>query len=91
MAQKSQPESQPEPQPAHKPPPKPQLAGKPKDNAHVALEKWIWVLIYGGLFLMSLGIATERINSTLGWSMAVPGAVVALVGFVLIYVRSRLD
>ena len=49
------------------------------------------MLIYGGLFLMSLGIATERINSTLGWSMAVPGAVVALVGFVLIYVRSRLD
>jgi hypothetical protein len=44
---------------------------------HARLEKWIWILIYG----------TEP---ALGWSMAVPGAVVALVGVVLIYVRSRL-
>jgi hypothetical protein len=27
----------------------------------------------------------------LGWSMAVPGGVIALVGVVLIYVRSRLN
>lgn len=57
---------------------------------HARLEKWIWILIYGGLFLVILGIATGRAEPALGWSMAVPGAVVALVGVVLIYVRSRL-
>jgi uncharacterized BrkB/YihY/UPF0761 family membrane protein len=58
---------------------------------HARLEKWIWILIYGGLFLVILGISTGRTDATLGWSMAVPGAVVTAVGFVLIYVRSRLD
>lgn len=57
---------------------------------HARLEKWIWILIYGGLFVLILGIATGRTDATLGWSMAVPGAIVALVGFALIYVRSRL-
>jgi len=70
--------------PDHIPPVKP-----PKP--HARLEKWIWTLIYGGLFLVVLGIATGRTEPALGWSMAVPGGVIAVVGFALIYVRSRLD
>jgi len=58
---------------------------------HTTLEKWIWILIYGGLFLVILGIATGRTEEALGWTMAVPGAIIALVGVVLIYVRARLD
>lgn len=70
-------------------------AGTPATQAkppkpHARLEKWIWILIYGGLFVLILGIATGRTDATLGWSIAVPGAIVALVGFALIYVRSRL-
>jgi hypothetical protein len=57
---------------------------------HATLEKWIWILIYGGLLLLILGIATGRTDESLGWSMAVPGVVISLVGVVLIYVRSRL-
>ena len=57
---------------------------------HATLEKWIWILIYGGLFLLILGIATGRANEVLGWSVAVPGVALAVVGVVLIYVRSRL-
>jgi hypothetical protein len=57
---------------------------------HATLEKWIWVLIYGGLFALILGIATARANEALGWSIAVPGVALAAVGIVLIYVRSRL-
>lgn len=57
---------------------------------HAMLEKWIWILIYGGLFLLILGIATGRTNEVLGWSVAMPGVVMAAVGVVLIYVRSRL-
>ncbi len=56
---------------------------------HAALEAWIWVLIYGGLFLLILGIVAVRVDETIGWAIAVPGAVVALAGVVLIYVRSR--
>ncbi|HSV61486.1 MAG TPA: hypothetical protein VLJ19_21560 [Variovorax sp.] len=57
---------------------------------HAKLEAWIWVLIYSGLFVLILGIATGRRDEALGWALAVPGVVVATVGFVLIYVRSRL-
>ena len=64
-------------------------AAKPQ-KPHARLEKWIWILIYGGLFAAILGIATGRTDAALGWSIAVPGGIVALVGFVLIYVRSRL-
>jgi cbb3-type cytochrome oxidase subunit 1 len=59
-------------------------------KAHAALEAWIWVLIYGGLFGVVLGIATGRENAALGWALAVPGVLLATVGVVLIYVRSRL-
>ncbi len=61
-----------------------------RPKPHAALDNWIWVLIYGGLFLVILGIATGRTQPALGWSMAVPGAALALTGVVLIYVRSRL-
>ncbi|MFC5606006.1 hypothetical protein [Variovorax soli] len=57
---------------------------------YARLEAWIWTLIYGGLLLLVLGLATGRESAAVGWSLAVPGAVVAAVGVVLIYVRSRL-
>jgi uncharacterized membrane protein HdeD (DUF308 family) len=62
---------------------------KNQAKPHAALEKWIWVLIYGGLLLVILGIATGRTNEAIGWSVAMPGAVLAVVGIVLIYVRSK--
>ena len=61
--------------------------GKP----HARLEKWIWILIYAGLFAIILGIATGRTEEALGWTLALPGALLVGVGVVLIYVRSRLD
>jgi VIT1/CCC1 family predicted Fe2+/Mn2+ transporter len=62
----------------------------PPPKPHARLEKWIWVLIYGGLFLLILGIATGRANGALGWSMATSGVLLAAAGVVLIYVRSKL-
>lgn len=60
---------------------------------HATLEKWIWILIYGGLLILVLGIATGRQEGaeSLAWALAVPGAVIAAAGFALIYVRSRLS
>ncbi len=62
-------------------------------RALARLETVIWVLIYGGLFGVVLGLAALRfeapgdIASTL---LLVGGGIVAAVGFSLIYVRSRL-
>jgi len=33
----------------------------------------------------------ERLDDAIGWSMVVAGGVIAAIGFVLIYVRSRIN
>lgn len=68
----------------------PKLRSTEPPKPHAKLEKWTWILIYAGLFLMTLGIATARTDTVLGWSMATPGALAAVVGVVLIYLRSRI-
>lgn len=55
------------------------------------LEILIWVLIYGGLLTACLGLAVQRTESALGLGLLAGGGAVALVGFALIYVRSRKD
>jgi uncharacterized membrane-anchored protein YitT (DUF2179 family) len=53
------------------------------------LEKWVWVLIYGGLLTASLGLFLQDFDAAAGWMLMVVGGVSALVGAVLIVVRSR--
>jgi hypothetical protein len=54
------------------------------------VEALAWVLLYGGLLLLVLGLAFERADATLGWSLVIAGGVVALAGVVLIGVRARM-
>lgn len=54
------------------------------------LEVAIWVLIFGGLVLLGLGIAVQRSDASLGWVMIAAGAIGAAVGVLLIVVRSRI-
>jgi VIT1/CCC1 family predicted Fe2+/Mn2+ transporter len=54
------------------------------------MQHLIWVLIYGGLLTLVLGLSVARTDGALGWSMVVGGGGVALLGVVLIYIRSRL-
>ncbi len=54
------------------------------------IQQLIWVLIYGGLLTVVLGFSVSRTDDVMGWSLVSGGALVALVGAVLIYVRSRL-
>jgi hypothetical protein len=54
------------------------------------LETWIWTLIYGGLIAVCLGIFVARQDNLLGTLLGIAGGVVAAVGAVLIYVRSRM-
>ena len=50
----------------------------------------IWVLVYGGLIGVGLGLSVQRSDVVLGYGVAIVGGVVAVVGFALIYVRSRM-
>ncbi|MDO8277287.1 MAG: hypothetical protein Q8K31_07685 [Burkholderiaceae bacterium] len=54
------------------------------------LQTLIWILIYSGLLTLVLGLSVQRSAAGLGWGLVVAGAVVAAIGVVLIYVRSRL-
>ena len=54
------------------------------------IQTWVWVLIYGGLLILVLGLATARTDATLGWIMVGVGAVLAVAGAVLVWVRSRM-
>ncbi|MDO9404469.1 MAG: hypothetical protein Q7T87_10595 [Polaromonas sp.] len=63
----------------------------PVSNKSVArLQTLIWVLIYGGFLSLVLGLAVERNDEATGWPLVLGGGIVAAVGFVLIYVRSRM-
>jgi hypothetical protein len=66
-------------------------SSRPVSNKSVArLQALIWVLIYGGLLTLVLGLSVARVDESLGWAMVIGGGAVAGAGFLLIYVRSRL-
>jgi ABC-type glycerol-3-phosphate transport system permease component len=55
------------------------------------LEKLIWVLIFGGMLLSTLGLSLLRGGTEgLAWTVLLAGAVATLVGVVLIFVRARM-
>jgi VIT1/CCC1 family predicted Fe2+/Mn2+ transporter len=54
------------------------------------LETLIWTLIYGGLLTLIVGASMGRSEEGSGAVVMLLGAIVAVVGVVLIYVRSRL-
>lgn len=59
-------------------------------NAAKRVQKWVWILIYGGMFLLALGLSVQRDDSSLGWGIAAPGIALITIGIVLIWARSRM-
>ena len=57
--------------------------------SNTALQKLIWALIYGGLLGVVLGLSIQKADDPLGWSIVVGGGLMAAVGAVLLFVRSR--
>jgi hypothetical protein len=55
-----------------------------------ATDVLIWVLIYGGLLMVCLGVFVLRSAEGLGWSLIGLGAVAAVAGAALVVVRSRM-
>jgi hypothetical protein len=54
------------------------------------LDAIAWSLIYGGLLVLILGIASHGHTRIGGWSLSVLGALAAIAGVVLIVIRARL-
>ena len=54
------------------------------------VETAIWVLIYGGLLCLVVGLFMSRQHSGSGFGMVVGGVIIAACGAALVYLRSRL-
>jgi hypothetical protein len=54
------------------------------------LDVLVWALIYGGLLLLVLGIASHDETAIAGWSMTILGGLSALAGIILLLVRARM-
>ena len=54
------------------------------------IEKWTWLLIYGGLLALSLGLFVLRSSADTGWVLVLAGAAAVVAGVVLVVARSRL-
>jgi len=57
--------------------------------SNAALEKLAWVLIYSGLLFACLGLFLMRRDTLLGGAIVAAGALDAVAGVVLIWLRSR--
>ena len=65
-------------------------ANHPADPKMARLHKIIWTLIFGGLLTVIMGIFVGKTDDVIGWMMITAGAVMTLVGAILIYVRSTM-
>jgi hypothetical protein len=54
------------------------------------LEKLTWVLIFGGLLVLSLSWFIDDAQVVLAAALAIGGALATLLGVLLIFVRSRM-
>ncbi|MBX9960744.1 MAG: hypothetical protein K2Y15_11470 [Burkholderiaceae bacterium] len=54
------------------------------------VERLVWILVYGGLLALVLGMFVQRYDSTLADALQIGGTVVACTGALLIWVRSRM-
>lgn len=54
------------------------------------VERWVWTLVYAGLLTFVIGLAVGDRDPATSWLLLIGGLVVAAVGALLIYVRSRM-
>jgi hypothetical protein len=60
------------------------------DKNIARVERWIWILLYGGLLTLVFGLVVEDRDFALGWLMVTGGGAAAAAGLFLIYLRSRM-
>ena len=50
-----------------------------------------WVLIFGGILMLGLGLVVRRSDTVLGWIIAALSIAAIVIGVLLIWVRSRME
>ncbi len=55
-----------------------------------SIDRWSWMLIYGGMLALALGWFYRTYQPEAGWTLMVAGTAAFGVGVVLIFVRSRM-
>lgn len=60
------------------------------DASKLRVERWAWVLIYGGLLAVVFSVFLERYERAMADALQIGGAAVAGGGAALIWVRSRM-
>lgn len=56
------------------------------------LDRVVWIFIYGGLAAVSVGVYAKReYQAPWGWFVVGNGATVAMLGFLLIWLRSTME
>ena len=53
------------------------------------LDVLIWVLVYGGLLMVCLGLFVQRRDTVFGVSLVAGGALVAAIGAFLVWLRAQ--
>jgi len=56
----------------------------------VGLAALTWVLIFGGMLSLALGLVVQRSDAGLGLTIVVLAAIAIVAGIVLVWVRSRI-
>ncbi len=54
------------------------------------VETWVWVLVYGGMIVLGVGLAVQGSDAATGWLIACAGGVLVALGALLVWVRSRM-
>ncbi len=54
------------------------------------IDRWSWILIYGGMLALGLGWFYQAHRPDAGWTLMVSGGVAFAIGVLLIFVRSRM-
>jgi membrane protein DedA with SNARE-associated domain len=54
------------------------------------IDAWIWVVVYGGLIVLGVGLTMQRSDDAFGWVIAMFGALLIAVGALLVWIRSRI-
>jgi hypothetical protein len=63
---------------------------RPPASTAKRVGSWIWLLIYGGMFALALGLAVQRTDAALGWPITLVGALLIAIGIAMIWLRSRM-
>ena len=57
--------------------------------AHERMDKWMWILIFGGLIAFGVGLSVARSDTSIGWAFCAAGALGVVVGVGMLWSRSR--